>query len=80
MSFGFKSHAFLCEPKCGNAIRVGSYKCGQTHHGPISTRSHNTNKWGGVGGHFGMQQGEIYKKNFMVCALDNIKTILGNIF
>jgi hypothetical protein len=27
-----------------------------------------------------MQQGEIYKKNFMVCALDNIKTILGNIF
>jgi hypothetical protein len=71
-------HSFV-NPKYNNLIQVGGYKGGQTHQGPINTRSRNTNKQGGVGGHFGMRQGEVYKET-MVYALDGIEAILGNTF
>jgi hypothetical protein len=29
---------------------------------PISTKNYNTNKQSGVEGHFGMQQGKVYKE------------------
>jgi hypothetical protein len=54
-------HPFV-NPKCSYVTQVGGYKNGQTHQGPINTISCNTDKQGGVGGHFGMWQYEVYGK------------------
>jgi hypothetical protein len=56
-----RSHTFVCKPMCSSMIQMGSHKDGQTHQGPHSTRNHDTDMQGGVGGHFGMWQGEVYK-------------------
>ncbi len=79
MSFGFKSHAFVCEPKCGKMNQMGGHKSGQTDQGSLSTRSCDTNKRGGVGGCLECSKAK-FADNSMVCALDGMEAILGNTF
>ncbi len=42
--FGFKNHAFVCEPKCNKVTWMGNHKSGQTHQGPLNTRDRHSNK------------------------------------
>lgn len=57
-----RNHTLICEPKCDSMTQINGHKGGQTHQGPHNKWNHNIDKQGGVGGHFGMQQGKVYEK------------------
>jgi hypothetical protein len=79
VSFGFKSHALVSEPKCGNMIRVGTTKVAK----PIRVQlaqgaATSTYK---VVFRAILECGKAkFTKHFTIYALDGIEAILMNIF